>query len=88
MRPVLPLFAAALALPLATPPCPAQGPDRPGAASLPVTSVVLFRSGVAFFQRDGQVNGTAHIDLAFPVNDINDLLKTRTRSWKSNSSTC
>jgi hypothetical protein len=76
MRPLFTSTAAALALLLAVAPCPAQPPARPGAAELPVTRVVLFRSGVAYYQRDGQVNGTARIDLAFPVNDINDLLKS------------
>ncbi|MCI0463775.1 MAG: DUF4139 domain-containing protein [Gemmataceae bacterium] len=64
---------------------PAQGnksgpPDaRPGgapASRLPITRVVLFTSGVGFFQRQGEVEDTASIDLAFPVADVNDLLKS------------
>ena len=46
------------------------------AASLPITRVVLFTSGVGFFRREGRVEGTAHVDLAFPVTAINDLLKS------------
>lgn len=45
---------------------------------LPIKKVVLFSSGVGYFQRDGEVDGDAKIDLTFPVNDINDLLKSLT----------
>ncbi len=44
--------------------------------SLPITQVSLFTSGVAFFQREAKVEENAVIDLSFPVNDINDLLKS------------
>jgi hypothetical protein len=47
-----------------------------GSSSLPISQVVLFNSGVGFFQREGQVDGDAHVDLSFQVNDINDLLKS------------
>jgi hypothetical protein len=43
---------------------------------LPITQVVLYSSGVGYFQRDGQVDGNSRVDLAFPVGDINDLLKS------------
>ena len=43
---------------------------------LPVTRVVLFSSGVAYFQREGEVTDNTSIDLAFPVTNINDLLKS------------
>lgn len=45
-------------------------------ASLPIKHVVLFNSGVAYFQRDGFVEGNTHVDLSFPASDINDLLKS------------
>src|SRR5688572_3978473 len=59
----------------------ANGEGPPGAAkgnaaALPVGKVVLFTSGVGFFQREGQVDGDARVDLAFPVQDVNDLLKS------------
>jgi hypothetical protein len=38
--------------------------------------VVLFSSGVGYFQREGTVEGNARVDLSFPVSDINDLLKS------------
>jgi hypothetical protein len=44
--------------------------------SLPIGQVVLYSSGVGYFQRQGQVEGTARVDLSFPVSDINDLLKS------------
>jgi hypothetical protein len=46
------------------------------AAQLPIGQVVLFSSGVGYFQREGSVEGTARVDLSFPVTDINDLLKS------------
>src|SRR5207244_8351872 len=35
-----------------------------------------FNSGVSYFQREGDVDGTARVDLSFPTSDINDLLKS------------
>ncbi|HWG46248.1 MAG TPA: DUF4139 domain-containing protein, partial [Gemmataceae bacterium] len=43
---------------------------------LPIGQVVLFSSGVGYFQREGTVEGNARVDLSFPVTDINDLLKS------------
>ncbi len=43
---------------------------------LPIRQVVLFNSGVGYFQREGEVDGNARVDLTFPVGDINDLLKS------------
>src|SRR5262245_48340322 len=48
------------------------------AAQLPIAQVVLFSSGVGYFQREGQVEGTQRIDLTFPIQDINDLIKSMT----------
>ncbi len=45
-------------------------------SQLPIGQVVLFSSGVGYFQREGTVEGTARVDLSFPVQDINDLLKS------------
>ena len=43
---------------------------------LPIRQVVLFNSGVGYFQREGEVEGNARVQLSFPVSDINDLLKS------------
>src|SRR5262245_51202263 len=64
---VLVLFAAGL---------PVFAQPRPGTAELPVTRIVLFSSGVGYFQREGQVDGNARIDLQFPAGQVNDLLKS------------
>src|SRR5262249_34102115 len=45
-------------------------------ASLPIGQVVLYSSGVGYFQREGSVEGNARVDLSFPVSDINDLIKS------------
>jgi len=47
-----------------------------GAADVPLREVVLFTSGVGYFQRDGQVEGDARLELRFDITDINDLLKS------------
>jgi hypothetical protein len=46
------------------------------AALLPLSHVVLFSSGVGYFQREGKVDGSARVDLSFPATDVNDLLKS------------
>jgi hypothetical protein len=56
----------------------ANAGKSPTAEMLPISQVVLFSSGVGYFQREGQVEGTQRIDLSFPVQDINDLLKSLT----------
>jgi hypothetical protein len=51
-------------------------PAQATPAALPIAQVVLFSSGVGYFQREGEVQGNARVDLTFPVQDINDLLKS------------
>src|SRR5262245_52931775 len=56
---------------------PARGPDVSSVATqLPIGQVILYSSGVGYFQREGTVEGTTRVDLSFPVQDINDLLKS------------
>jgi hypothetical protein len=58
---------------------PQPKPENGGQAeaqNLPITQVVLFSSGVGYFQREGKVEGNARVDLTFPVQDINDLIKS------------
>jgi hypothetical protein len=54
----------------------ALGSRSESASKLPVTKVVLFNSGVGYFERQGEVDGDVRIDLAFPVQDVNDMLKS------------
>lgn len=56
-------------------------PDVPGAAQaatqdVPVTNVVLFSSGVGYFQHAGQVTGDGEASLRFKAAQINDVLKS------------
>jgi hypothetical protein len=48
----------------------------PPQSNLPITQVILFNSGVGYFQRECEITGNAQLELAFPVSDINDLLKS------------
>ena len=65
-------------LPSRSPAGPSSPADAPAgrAEALPVSRVVLFSSGVGHFLREGNVEGDARVDLAFPVQDVNDLLKS------------
>ncbi len=53
-----------------------SAPTKQGTANLPLKRVVLFSSGVGFFEHDGKVTDNAKVDLKFKVKDINDLLKS------------
>ena len=71
--------AAFVLLPSRSPAGPEKsGQDEPAAKAvqLPIGQVVLFSSGVGYFQREGAVEGNARVDLSFPVSDINDLIKS------------
>src|SRR5215510_10990236 len=50
----------------------------PTAGLLPIGQVVLFSSGVGYFQREGTIDGDSRVDLTFPATDINDLIKSMT----------
>jgi len=52
---------------------PAQEPAK---ADIPLKRVVMFSSGVAFYERNGEVEGNKSVDLKFNTRDINDLLKS------------
>ena len=45
-------------------------------SDLPVRRVVLFSSGVGYFEHTGTVSGQAHIQLMFKTDQINDVLKS------------
>ncbi len=46
------------------------------AADLPLSRVVLFTSGVGYFEREGSVQGNSLVELSFRTNQINDILKS------------
>src|SRR5262245_24730839 len=77
--PVLGLFGLGMVW-FQRPAVSAPGNDAVGnaqaAPALPLRNVVLFSSGVGYFQRRGEIEGNARIDLTFQVRDINDLLKS------------
>src|SRR3990170_3781548 len=43
---------------------------------LPLSEVVLYSSGVGYFQRDGSIDGRGEVELRFKADNINDLLKS------------
>src|ERR1035437_3162638 len=60
----------------------AMADDAPKAAAdqakveIPITRVVLFSSGVGYFEHNGQVDGDAVSQLQFKIDQINDVLKS------------
>jgi hypothetical protein len=53
-----------------------KGEEGPRSTQLSIGQVVLFSSGVGYFQREGTVEDDARVDLSFPVADVNDLIKS------------
>ena len=45
---------------------------------LPIRKVVLYKHGVGYFERQGEVSGDASIDLHFKAGEMNDVLKSLT----------
>jgi hypothetical protein len=75
------LAAAVVAVPFSSiaqvPPSPANAVVvQPAVADVPVKEVVLFSSGVGYFEHFGTVNGDGSTELRFKTNQINDILKS------------
>ncbi|MCE9528171.1 MAG: DUF4139 domain-containing protein [Planctomycetales bacterium] len=70
------LLAAGLAAAVLGLGAAAMSQEKEKSTDIPVKRVVMFSSGVAFFEHAGQVDGNAEVDLKFNVKDINDLLKS------------
>jgi hypothetical protein len=72
--------AVTLLLCQSTPAFSQEKPDMPAkekaAADLPIQQVVMFSSGVAYFEHGGEVEGNAQVEMKFNVEDVNDLLKS------------
>src|SRR5690606_17933303 len=73
---LLTMALAAAAVPAAFAQDASGGPNMPTAADLPVTRVVLFTSGVAYFEHAGTVTGAQVLDLSVPPSEMDDLLQT------------
>jgi hypothetical protein len=50
--------------------------EEPQTSPLPLKRVVLFSSGVGFFEHSGTVRDNAKVEMKFKTEDINDLLKS------------
>lgn len=50
--------------------------QEPSTVKLPLQKVVLFNSGVGFFEHRSEIDGDAQVELRFNVDDVNDLLKS------------
>ncbi len=45
-------------------------------SELPVRKIILYRSGVGYFQREGHVSGDTKVSLAFDTEQVSDILKS------------
>lgn len=73
----LPLSLHAQTGPAATAPIPATvTPLAKPAVNVPVNRIVLFSSGVGYFEHNGSVTGNVTADLRFETAQINDVLKS------------
>lgn len=78
---ILSLLLGAILILLAGPalsaePLPMGGHEKEAQPGLPLSKVVLYSSGVGYFQHEGTVQGHAQVDLRFKADNINDLLKS------------
>lgn len=74
MRPHLPLISVLLATVL---------PSTSVAADLPIREVILYKSGVGYFERAGTLAAGESGQLDFKASDMNDVLKSLTISGRS-----
>jgi hypothetical protein len=73
----LPVSLYAQTGPAATAPIPATvTPLAKPSANVPVNRIVLFSSGVGYFEHNGSVTGNVTADLRFETAQINDVLKS------------
>ncbi|TVQ60629.1 MAG: hypothetical protein EA378_11115 [Phycisphaerales bacterium] len=70
-HPLLLVVSAGLAI-VVSPAAALQDRD----ASLPVTGITLYRSGVGYFERQGTIDGDATVRLRFDAEQVNDILKS------------
>lgn len=68
------ILVAGLALSAAAPLLAQE--DAAGDDTLPVRRITLYRSGVGYFERAGQVQESAEVQLRFDTDQINDILKS------------
>jgi hypothetical protein len=69
-------LALCLGLTLAACATASAADPQPAADALPLKKVVLFTSGVGFFQHAGKVTDDATVEMKFAADDVNDLLKS------------
>ena len=55
-----------------------EAPARPSDANLPVRRVVLYKSGVGFFEHQGQIEGNQTVGIDFTSGQLNDVLQSLT----------
>jgi hypothetical protein len=73
---ILPLGAAAGQAPRPlTPPAPPANASSAN-TDVPITKVILFSSGVGYFEHSGSVHGNSATELRFKTSQINDILKS------------
>ena len=59
-------------------PVAAQAPASPAAERLPVRRVVLYKSGIGYFEHLGRVRGNQDVTIEFTSGQLDDVLKSLT----------
>ena len=72
------LLSAVLVLALASAPLAQRQTTDAEPTQLPVRRVVLYKSGVGFFEHQGSVNGSVDVAIQFTSGQLNDVLKSLT----------
>src|SRR5690242_9826843 len=65
-----------LATAIAVVPVMSFAQTKPANTDVPVKQVVLFSSGVGYFEHFGSIQGDGSTELRFKTNQINDILKS------------
>ncbi|HEV3339666.1 MAG TPA: hypothetical protein VG125_04900 [Pirellulales bacterium] len=69
-------IAVVLSLTSANLPSLVRAEEPMSQASVPLKRIVLFNSGVGFFEHAAEIEGDAQVELKFNVENVNDLLKS------------
>jgi hypothetical protein len=69
-------IAVVLLLTAANLPCCVHAEEPMSQANVPLKRIVLFNSGVGFFEHAAEIEGDTQVELKFNVENVNDLLKS------------
>lgn len=75
LTPLILIFGLGFSMEVTAMVSPSQTTEHQG-THVPIKNIILYSSGVGFFQHEGTIEGPTHIDFRFRTEAINDLLKS------------